>query len=126
MKPLRYISILLLVLFCLSSCSGGSGAGTQPSPDESSVDPADTPSESSSSIDLNLDAESAIAIANEEFAKRQADGYFPTYVFYDIYFSDEDNTWIAWYSEEPLLPGACFYVAVSKATGEIIKTWVVD
>ena len=123
MKPLRYISILLLVLFCLSSCSGGSGAGTQPSPDESSVDPADTPSESSSSIDLNLDAESAIVIANEDLAELQANGHFLTYVFHDVHYSETDNTWVVAYRIEPLVPGGGLYYAISKRTGEIVKRW---
>ena len=45
MKALRIISILLLVLFCLSSCSGGSGAGTPTEPN--------TPPESSEPVESN-------------------------------------------------------------------------
>ncbi len=77
-------------------------------------------------INLDFDAEAATAIANEEFAKRQADGYFQTIVFYDIYYVPEDNTWVAWYGVEPRIPGTTFYVAVSKTTGEIVRTWTSD
>ena len=117
MKIARFTAILLAALFCLSSCTSLAGEGSE------ITTGGDTPSESSSSINLDLDAEAAIAIANENLAELQANGHFLTYVFDDVHYSETDNTWVVAYRIEPLVPGGGLYYAISKRTGEIVKSW---
>lgn len=119
MKTISILLLMLLLSMLLLGCTTGIGGVIE----TSDTNDEDTPSESSSSINLDLDAEAAIAIANENLAELQANGHFLTYVFDDVHYSETDNTWVVAYRIEPLVPGGGLYYAISKRTGEIVKSW---
>ena len=69
------------------------------------------------------DRETAISIASEEFKKLQDSGIGKTYVLKGVFYDTADEVWVVSFGENSEMPGSCYNIAVSKASGEIIKQW---
>ncbi len=70
--------------------------------------------------------EHAIAVAN----KRMEEKSFSEYWLGGVVYETEDRVWIVWYTlhdpkpvDGTLTVGACYDIAVSRATGRIIAEW---
>ena len=70
----------------------------------------------------------AISIATVEFEKIQQEGMCISYSLGGVFFDVEDQVWIVWFTEKPesndvILVGSCYNIAISKNSGQIIKSW---
>ena len=73
-------------------------------------------------------ADMAISIATVEFEKIQQEGMCISYSLGGVFFDVEDQVWIVWFTEKPesddvILVGSCYNIAISKNSGQIIKSW---
>lgn len=69
------------------------------------------------------DKEAAISIACAEFEKVQQNGIGKDCVLQGVYFDDDNDAWVVYFSPEPLIPGFAYHIAVSQQTGKIINMW---
>ena len=69
------------------------------------------------------DREAAILLASREFEKKQEMGIGQSYVLRDVFYDTEDGVWVVSFGEKDLVPGSDYNIAISKATGEILKMW---
>lgn len=67
--------------------------------------------------------EMAISIARGEFEKIQQTGIGKDYVLRGVFNDTEEGVWIVYFSSEPLVPGNCYNIAISKNTGDVLNTW---
>lgn len=81
------------------------------------------PLESEETFSDSITEEKAIAIACAAFEKIQKTGIGKDYVLRRLFYDTEDNVWIVYFSSEPLVPGACYNVAISKDNGEVLNMW---
>ena len=84
------------------------------------------PLKSEETFSDSITEEKAIEIACAEFEKIQQTGILKDYVLRGLFYDTEDNVWIVWFSPEPLVPGACYNIAISKNNGEVLNgvLWV--
>ncbi|MGM9643494.1 MAG: hypothetical protein ACI3X1_00225 [Eubacteriales bacterium] len=67
--------------------------------------------------------ETAISIADKAFEEVKLSGICQSYVLQGVFYDTEDNIWVVYFGEDSEIPGSCYNIAISKATGEIIKMW---
>ena len=81
-----------------------------------------------SSSDNVSTADMAISIATVEFEKLQREGIYNSHCLSGVFFDVEDQIWIVWFAEKSesadvIVVGNCYNIAISKNSGQIIKTW---
>ena len=84
---------------------------------------ASMPENSDGTITDSITEETAISIACIEFEKIQQTGIGKDYVLRDVFYDTEDQVWVVYFSAEPLVPGDCFNIAISKNTGKVLNMW---
>ena len=97
--------------------------GIYPNKDWLDLNNGDETLEPPSENDAVPDKEAAIVLACETFERLQQEGIGQSYVLKSVFYDTEYDVWIVCFGEEILIPGSCYYIAISKATGEIIKEW---
>lgn len=70
-----------------------------------------------------MDKDAAVALALEEFEKIKQSGICQSYVLKGVFYDTEDNMWIVYFGEDTEIPGNCYNIAISKASGEVINMW---
>ena len=70
--------------------------------------------------------ETAISIAINAFEELKLSGICQSYVLQGVFYDTEDDIWVVYFDEDSEIPGSCYNIAISKATGEIIKMWPSD
>ena len=76
------------------------------------------------------DKDSAVTRASEEFEKVKQAGFCQSYTLRSVFYDTEDEIWIVSFGEKKedkengiVIVGGSYEIAISKATGKILKMW---
>ena len=142
MKKIFVLVLAILLLIALTGCNADIGDVTKGDDETTNTDEVSTnykygegiyPDKNWPEVTTNtspspdtpeaMDKDSAVALALEEFEKIKQSGICQSYVLKGVFYDTEDNMWIVWFGEDTEIPGSCYNIAISKASGEVVNMW---